>query len=522
MSLDSNVAQPKYADAWSSVGAGTDILASDRMVNVQPEKNVGQGDDSSDSTSIHGEQSAHQFLPQVRVTESGIDFSTNGPSDTQATPGTPGNGNPSQTNAPIDTPSTPGTPGSGTPSQENASNDIPSEPESPPPDFTPENGEPGNVDNSTPGSPARDIMPENVVQGQIGNCFFEASLASLANTSHGKEVIANMVKNNQDGSTTVTFPGDTSHPVTITQQDVDKAVKDGNVYDYSSALTAVQTAFLKYDRIGDYGRGVNALQYSEVPYLAQIKTPTDALHLLTGERTACELDGFNSDFNVGSVSPENLSRFIKQAFDNGQPVVAGTSPFADSPIVSTHVYSVLGFDPSTGTVTVRNPWGDNPDLKKDETKNGITDIGDGKMTMNFETFRKNFSKFSAAGVNPTETRLNDLFSDASSTAGSIGDTLYDVVHGRFGNALDDGASVLKDTSQLLIDGLSSTVNEAESVVGARIRGIYDVVSRPLHGDLPSLEDVNNATGVTQPVVDAGCTVINKVTSTVSNLFDDLF
>ncbi len=46
-----------------------------------------------------------------------------------------------------------------------------------------------------------------VDQSGWGDCWFESSLASLARTTQGQLTIAKMIKQNKDGTYTVTFPG---------------------------------------------------------------------------------------------------------------------------------------------------------------------------------------------------------------------------------------------------------------------------------------------------------------------------
>src|SRR5579883_1061530 len=99
---------------------------------------------------------------------------------------------------------------------------------------------------------ATQISPNGVEQGGAGDCFFEASLSSLASTAQGQEAIKNMVTTNNDGTYTVKFPGDPNHPVTVTQQDLDKAKQGPNaqVQDMNGTMAIVETAFQKYDQIG--------------------------------------------------------------------------------------------------------------------------------------------------------------------------------------------------------------------------------------------------------------------------------
>ena len=61
-----------------------------------------------------------------------------------------------------------------------------------------------------------------VEQTTNGTCWFEATAAALAGTAKGREDISNAITSNKDGSYTVTFPGDKTHPINVTQADLDK------------------------------------------------------------------------------------------------------------------------------------------------------------------------------------------------------------------------------------------------------------------------------------------------------------
>jgi hypothetical protein len=215
----------------------------------------------------------------------------------------------------------------------------------------------------------QDINSSGVNQGKYGDCVFEASLASLASSPDGKQQISKMISVNPDGSYKVTFPGDPSNPVTVTEEDLNKyETKD-------SALWAkiIETAFVKShpkEAEGDYDK------------LSKDQTPAQwALHFLTGNNAS-----------KATASDKDMGNKLDQALNKDHDsVVAFCADDNSKVLVSGHEWTVTAYDPATQTVTVRNPWGNN-DLKPGETKNDVTALEDGQMKMSLSTFGKYYKE----------------------------------------------------------------------------------------------------------------------------------
>jgi hypothetical protein len=214
---------------------------------------------------------------------------------------------------------------------------------------------------------AKNINPSGVDQSTVGDCFFEAALASLANSPKGQEKIKDMIKTNSDGSYTVTFPGDKSNPVTVTQKDLAANTSNSQVADSGNWAKIVETGFLKYDHAEQYGHGLNALQSEGIPNLGNIAYSDKALHLLTGQDTSTDAIGFtnidNREITLGNTSQANIKNAIENSLKSGEPITATTTAGfekflganSSGPLESSHVFSVTGYDAKTGMVTVRNP-----------------------------------------------------------------------------------------------------------------------------------------------------------------------
>jgi hypothetical protein len=239
---------------------------------------------------------------------------------------------------------------------------------------------------------------DGVEQGAYGDCFFESALASVAASPGGQQKIQDMIKMNNDGSFTVTFPGDKDHPVTVTDADLIK-YNTSNDGDWANII---ETAFLKLDKAKVNG-GDSAIDFSRAP----VHSSAMALQLLTGDETF--VAGTQGVFGLSKVDMQNV---IEQALRDGEPITASSdyvpkgdgiagsdgiyypAPGSNWPIVGNHQFSVIGYDPKTQTVTLRNPWGSDGQGGKltqpGQTVDGMTDEGMGKLSMSLSTFDKHF------------------------------------------------------------------------------------------------------------------------------------
>lgn len=363
----------------------------------------------------------------------------------------------------------------------------------------PNNGDPFD------GKGLDDITPSGVNQTTIGDCYFEASLASMAGTKDGKQQIHDMIKQNQDGSYTVTFPGDKEHPMQVTRDDLDKATKSGQVQDNATWAKVLQTAFLKYEHGGVFADHKIPDKNEGIPDEAGVRYQDQAMHLLTGKDVA--LDSMSNpnledhELLLGSVSKENVARTMEDALKNGEPIVCSTN--GDSPLTAlsstdargvpeNHVYSVTGYDPKTGQVTVRNPWGHNrytPFETRDDqgnllsynTVDGVKGGPDGTLTMSLDTFMNRFGDIHVGGENPYVNDARNVARTIADRDGELLDAAGDAVHGDIKGA----AGHVKDA---VIDHLKAgqevdfaITDGGERMAGAAIDRAEDTASKVADG-----------------------------------------
>ena len=192
-----------------------------------------------------------------------------------------------------------------------------------------------------------------LAQGSANNdCWLVAAMASAAG-KWGEWIKDNMITDNLDGTFRVRWPG-VANFVTVTPAltPANESYSTANG-DWSKILEMGAAAY--YRTRG--GNGPFAYDYINTPGF-----PSTGLRLVTGHTV--DPDCFYMTRN--SVTREKLTT----AFAANKLVTALSSLLRQKGIEGVHVYSVLGFDETTDTVHLRNPWGHNNGLAWND--HGIT------------------------------------------------------------------------------------------------------------------------------------------------------
>lgn len=192
----------------------------------------------------------------------------------------------------------------------------------------------------------------DVRQGNIGDCYFIATIASVAHLD--PNLIANAITDNGDGTYSVRLFDQTGRPQYITV--------DADLYRYANGTPI-------------YGRGTNPreiwIPIIEKAY-AQMRggydqighggSPADAIHALTGYSAKSVRHSHHNHKSMYSK--------ISEAINNHRPVVAstyggGTSAYDRVGLAQTHAYTVIGVETTNygmhnrghqQWVILRNPW----------------------------------------------------------------------------------------------------------------------------------------------------------------------
>jgi hypothetical protein len=214
-------------------------------------------------------------------------------------------------------------------------------------------------------NPLASINTEGVVQGQSGDCYLLSSLAEVAKTH--PEIIRDAIKDDGDGTYTVTFKGDPAHPVKIdAPTDTELALYASGSADglwspvmekaYAWYATEVQKTPVSH------GTRQEAISGGEENWPTELLTG----HNTTQSPSAGSVDQFfrhhaHSQPEANSLHVTDTAE-ISLAMEQGRSVMVGT--FEDqssekSNLLPSHAYSVVDYQPGAdgGQITLRDPHG---------------------------------------------------------------------------------------------------------------------------------------------------------------------
>ncbi|MBI3928918.1 MAG: hypothetical protein HY319_25475 [Armatimonadetes bacterium] len=215
------------------------------------------------------------------------------------------------------------------------------------------------------GGPRRDA----VRQGLAGSCNFLSSLAS-----RNPEQLREMIQPQADGTYRVRFPGGA-------EAIVKEPTEAQQLYHASAGANG------KWAAIAEMGFGQ--------VLAGQGEGGGNARSALDGVRMGRAIEGVTGrpavlvDFaSPGAASFHQTRQALIEATQGSDLVVAGTTKEEPGPhtpgVLTDHTYTVLGFDPKTNTVSLRNPWG------QGEPYGGKDGTDDGVFQMPYDQFYANF------------------------------------------------------------------------------------------------------------------------------------
>ena len=220
---------------------------------------------------------------------------------------------------------------------------------------------------------AADVDQSDVGQGQIGDCYFMAALASIA--QQNPDFIRNMVRSNQDGTYTVTFyrrVGILSpelEPVEVVVRPefplvdgIPRFANPGDTVDGQHELwpMVLERGYAQFH--GGYDEIVGGYGHRALRELTGV--PSSVFH-----PPDVSIDALAEHMDSGhAVTVSSLRDWAIRDLDGEVvwdiPDASDRNPWYQgerSPLVGNHEFAVLGVDAEAGTVTLRNPWVVRPD-----------------------------------------------------------------------------------------------------------------------------------------------------------------
>ena len=209
----------------------------------------------------------------------------------------------------------------------------------------------------------RDVQADDVKQGSLGDCYLVAAMAAVAHTD--PDVIKNMIKDNGDGTYTVTFH-----------------LKEGMIGVFSSGSTVSITVTDKFPMRGDKpafaktGDGgekgpelwvmliekawaVHQGSYEQTRG-SKVEKNADITSFLTGKKS--------NTLYCSSTSEPKLLEAMFAGCEGEHPMTAGMPGkksasedqhklAEDKKLYFNHAYTVISVDKSGSKIILRNPWG---------------------------------------------------------------------------------------------------------------------------------------------------------------------
>lgn len=230
--------------------------------------------------------------------------------------------------------------------------------------------------------PLRSIVPEAVNQPfTVGDCYFEAALASLAKVRPAD--IQKMIKDNGNGTFTVTFPGAKTEPITVNRPSQAEVAFYGGQSSHGMWPWILRKAYGKYCNTHFWRRDITNLvgPRTDVEGLDGGSSRDHGIRMLTGKDV--------SKIYAKSTSFDDMNRQLDQMLNKAADTrlltastrSAGPKHTKDN-FTAGHDYSVIGYKPNAanpkeGMITLRDPVpGDGG--------------GTGTRTISLKAFKENF------------------------------------------------------------------------------------------------------------------------------------
>jgi hypothetical protein len=210
----------------------------------------------------------------------------------------------------------------------------------------------------------------SIRQDSTSDCYFNSAVGSVAQAS--PKAIVKLIKQNADGTFTVTFPGKASDRI--------PAPTDAEIAAYSDAADGIWFNVLEkaYAKI----RPIDPKAATSEPIDAAALiggSENDVLGLISGHKIKATHFPLISRRTLDERLLKNVRAELIEAFQNHRAVV--TAKYH-------HAFAVVAYDPRTDTVTIHNPYDGNGSEGLPNGDNPISSIG--FVSLSTEQFVENF------------------------------------------------------------------------------------------------------------------------------------
>jgi len=193
------------------------------------------------------------------------------------------------------------------------------------------------------GNPLESICPEAVEQGHVGDCFFMSATLSLA--SKNPQAIRDMIKDNQDGTYTVTFPGAPDRPVTVKKPTAAETAIYGASTEHGTWPAVLEKAFGEYRHRYEFQRGFTYMNRAD----GRVAEP---------ERPQDYAGAMGAAFSMG-IEAMTGKPVVEVALQDGscqdtiRRIAGGSEPA--TLVNGRHEYGVIAYEKATDSLLIKDP-----------------------------------------------------------------------------------------------------------------------------------------------------------------------
>jgi len=225
------------------------------------------------------------------------------------------------------------------------------------------------------------IVPEAVQQGVIQDCNLFAPLMSLAKVA--PDEIRNMIKDNGDGTYTVTFPGAKDQPMTVSAPTQAEQGLYSSLTKFGTWPAVIEKAYGEFVRRNPgFADLRNAPCGPDAPSAECLSQGgyAEGVMILTGS------DSDILDLRKGGDSRQTIAEQLAEGVRDGKVMTIASAPkrFRETGdnVESLHNYSIVDFDrkgPGGGTLTLLDPYG-----RKSIAKDATLKVSVDQLSKDFE------------------------------------------------------------------------------------------------------------------------------------------